>query len=63
MKNLGLSKYCADIRKFDANLLTDTFDSLVRDKDEIKNRMAEKLSRYKVELAIQFDDLFPREVG
>jgi hypothetical protein len=59
MKDLGLSRYCVDIRGFDLNLLTDTFASLVRNSDEIKSRMAASLTSYKQQLTIQFDDLFP----
>jgi polysaccharide pyruvyl transferase WcaK-like protein len=62
MKDLGLSKYCVDIREFDLNLLTGTFASLVSNSDEIKRRMAERLSCYKSELKNQFDDLFPKRL-
>jgi polysaccharide pyruvyl transferase WcaK-like protein len=62
MKDLGLSKYCVDIRSFDVNLLKDTFISLVSNSDEIKSRMVERLACYKKELALQFDDLFPQDV-
>lgn len=59
MKDLGQSKYCLEIRKFDSNLLIDTFRSLVSDADEIKRHMATILVDYKSQLTAQFDDLFP----
>lgn len=59
MKDLGLSKYCVDIERFDPNLLKDTFVSLVSDATTIKSRMAERLSSYKSQLKDQFDGLFP----
>jgi polysaccharide pyruvyl transferase WcaK-like protein len=59
MNDLGLPKYCVDIRKFDPSLLTDTFRSLVSNTDEIKSRMAAILVNYRSQLTIQFDGLFP----
>ncbi len=59
MSDLGLSKYCVDIRKCDANTLAEAFTSLVNDRDEIKTRMAERLACYKRQSSIQFDELFP----
>jgi polysaccharide pyruvyl transferase WcaK-like protein len=59
MSALGLSKYCVDIRTFDPNLLEDTFEALVRDRDDIKDRMAASLASYKLLLKGQLDDLFP----
>jgi polysaccharide pyruvyl transferase WcaK-like protein len=59
MSALGLAKYCVDIRTFDPNLLADTFEALVRDRDDIKDRMAASLASYKLLLKGQFDDLFP----
>jgi polysaccharide pyruvyl transferase WcaK-like protein len=61
MKALGLSKYCVDIRKFDANLLADRFEALVRERDEIKHRMTVSLAACRSILAGQFDELFPPE--
>jgi hypothetical protein len=58
---MGLAEYCIDIRRFDLNLLTETFSALVRNRDEIKDRMAEKLVCYRRQLTGQFDDLFPQE--
>ena len=62
MSALGLSKYCADIRTFDPNLLADTFASLVRDSNKVKSGMAASLANYKSLLKVQFDELFPRNV-
>ncbi len=59
MNDLGLARYCVDIRKCDANMLQETFLSLVAEQDEIKSRMAEKLASYRQGLSIQFDQLFP----
>ena len=60
MKDLGLSKYCVDIRKFDPDILTDVFQSLVNNTDEIKSHMAASLMIYRSQLTTQFDDIFPR---
>jgi len=60
MNALGLSKYCVDIRTFDPIQLTDIFASLVKDTEEVKSRMVATLANYRSQLAIQFDDLFPR---
>jgi polysaccharide pyruvyl transferase WcaK-like protein len=59
MRALGLSKYCVDIRTFDPNLLADIFEALVRERDDIKSRMAASLADYKSLLKGQLDDLFP----
>lgn len=63
MNDLGLSQYCVDIRRFDPNRLADTFVSLVKDTDKIKSGMTASLAKYKLRLAMQFDDLFPRNPG
>jgi len=59
MNDLGLSKYCVDIRNCDGSVLQETFLSLVADQDDIKSRMAEKLASYRQGLSMQFDQLFP----
>jgi polysaccharide pyruvyl transferase WcaK-like protein len=59
MNELGLSKYCADIRTFDPRSLADTFECLVNDRDEVKSRMASTLKNYKSRLKVQFDELWP----
>ncbi len=60
MNDLGLAKYCLDIRTCDPNTMQETFLSLVANRDEIKNRMAEKAACYEKTLLTQFDQLFPR---
>jgi polysaccharide pyruvyl transferase WcaK-like protein len=59
MNNLGMSEYCVDITKLDSNVLTEKFSALVFNRDEIKSRMSDKLTLYRKELSIQFDELFP----
>jgi polysaccharide pyruvyl transferase WcaK-like protein len=61
MNDLGLSKYCLDIRTFDAKLLADTFAFLVADTDEVKRHMAACLAEYRSRLMSQFDELFADE--
>jgi len=63
MSALGLSKYCVDINTFDPHLLADTFEALVRDRNDIKDRMAASLARYKLLLKGQLDDLFPANMN
>lgn len=59
MADLGLQQYCLDIRTCDVDALQKTFISLVKNKDEIKSRMAERLACYQEQLSTQFDTLFP----
>ena len=63
MSDLGLSDYCVDIEKCDVNVLVGRFLSLVSHRDEIKRRMASKLTSYKEEISSQFDELFPSEAA
>jgi polysaccharide pyruvyl transferase WcaK-like protein len=58
MTDLELSSYCVDIRNFDHKLLTEKFASMVANTDEIKRRMAESLTRNRLRLKSQFDELF-----
>jgi len=60
MNDLGLARYCLDIRNCDVNLLKDTFLSLVANSSDIRSLMAEKLACYKRSLSMQFDHLFPQ---
>jgi polysaccharide pyruvyl transferase WcaK-like protein len=60
MNDLGLAKYCLDIRTCDANTMRESFLSLVANRDEIKSRMQEKAASYEKALLTQFDQLFPR---
>ncbi len=63
MEELGLGKYCVDIRRLDIAMLTDTFLALMENRCEIKNLMAQRLASYKERLTAQFDQLFPRRLG
>jgi polysaccharide pyruvyl transferase WcaK-like protein len=58
MNDLGLSDYCVDIDKCDANGLTASFDHLVDRMDEVKARIRLHAERYQHLLAAQFDCLF-----
>jgi len=60
MSELGLQKYCVDIRNCDLNLLQETFRSLQANQEEIRARMAEKAAIYRRDLWAQFDRLFPQ---
>ena len=60
MNDLGLSEYCVDIRAFDSDLLANTFVRIVKNRDDIKARMAYKAAHYRAVLSTQFDQLFPR---
>ena len=59
MEDFELTEYCVDIRKFDVDLLTETFERLVANIDDIKLRTPQKVAFYRAELAAQFDQLFP----
>jgi polysaccharide pyruvyl transferase WcaK-like protein len=60
MNDLGLAEYCVrDLRSFDVEGLTATFQALVADQDQIRARMPERLAAYRGRLAGQFDELFP----
>ena len=64
MNDLGLAGYCVrDLRSFDVEGLTATFQALVDDQDQIRSRMAERLAVYRGRLAGQFDELFPMETS
>jgi polysaccharide pyruvyl transferase WcaK-like protein len=63
MADLELSAYCVDIRNFDENLLADRFASMVINADEIKGRMAARLTRNRQQQRGQFDELFREMKG
>ena len=63
MNEIGLGRYCVDIRTLDLDVLTETFAAVVKNTDDIKERMAESLRCYRGELSRQFDQLFPLGVG
>jgi polysaccharide pyruvyl transferase WcaK-like protein len=58
MAALELPDYCVDIRDFSVSLLADRFASMVNNAEEIKSRMATKLTRNRQLLGNQFDELF-----
>jgi len=60
MSDLGLARYCVDIRKCDANILQETFLSLVANQKEIRCCLADKAACYRRALSAQFDQLFPQ---
>ena len=62
MNDLGLSRYCLDIRSVDTDTLADTFADLVVNAVQIKSRMGAIYSSYRETLAGQFDRLFPHSV-
>ncbi len=59
MNDLGLSRYCVDIRNIEASRLTEIFAELTANQNEIKARMVDSLAFYRAELCRQFDELFP----
>ena len=59
MTDLELSEYCLDIETFDLKQLTTAFTRMVINKEDIKARMAEKVTLYKKALTSHFDQLFP----
>jgi len=65
MTDLGLQEYCLDIKTTDLTLLTSTFASLVKSRDQIKRQMSAKKECYRQILSTQFDRLFaaPPEAG
>jgi polysaccharide pyruvyl transferase WcaK-like protein len=58
MTDLELSSYCVDIRDFDLKRLTERFASMVINAEEIRSRMAASLTRNRLRLRSQFDELF-----
>jgi polysaccharide pyruvyl transferase WcaK-like protein len=63
MKDLGLSRYCLDIRAVDAETLRDAFADLVVNATQIKSRMRTICSSYRETLAGQFDHLFAQSAA
>jgi polysaccharide pyruvyl transferase WcaK-like protein len=58
MEDFELTEYCVDIRKFDVDLLIQTFERLVANINDVKLRTPQKVAFYRAELAAQFDQLF-----
>lgn len=61
MEDMGMSKYCIDIRTCSIATLTSAFLSLVANEDAIKSQMAHKLAHYRRQLKNQFDSVFPAQ--
>jgi polysaccharide pyruvyl transferase WcaK-like protein len=53
MADIELSSHCVDIRDFDVGLLADRFESIVNDAEEIRSRMAARLTRNRQQLRSQ----------
>jgi hypothetical protein len=62
MRALGLHQYCREMRSFDPEELYTTFLSLVRNAEEIRERMAEKVLAFHTQLMEQYDVLFSPEL-
>lgn len=59
MKDLGLSEYCVEMVDFDPIQLAEKFQSLVANREIVKEKMAMKLAEYRARSAAQFDSVFP----
>jgi polysaccharide pyruvyl transferase WcaK-like protein len=59
MSDIGLARYCVDIRTFEPDSLMKTFAAMVADGDLIRQRMAAKLAYNRDMLTRQLDELFP----
>jgi polysaccharide pyruvyl transferase WcaK-like protein len=58
MQAIGLGDFCVDIRTFDPLHLSNSFVTLVRDREIVRQRMARTLDEYRADVARQFDLLF-----
>lgn len=58
MREVGLSEYCIDIRRFDVDALITKFSHLVDNRDKVKETIASHTACYKARLSTQFDHLF-----
>ena len=61
MAALGLSDYCVDIARCDAEDLTARADQLLANADAIKARIKQSVSDFQEQLTEQFDELFPND--
>jgi len=59
MDDFELTEYCLDISKFDVDGLTETFERLVANLNDLKVRTPRKVAFYRKKLIAQFDHLFP----
>ncbi len=58
MKDMGLSQYCVDITKSDADWLTSGFDRLVANRNDVKARIRRHVEQCQAILDSQLDCLF-----
>lgn len=58
MESLGLSDYCVDISRCDAEDLTARADRLIANMDEVKARIGCNVAQFQLQVNRQFDDLF-----
>lgn len=58
MEDMGLSDYCVDISRCDANDLQERFDRLITNADEVKARVSRHVAQYRLLLTSQLDGLF-----
>jgi len=58
MNDMGLSDYCMDIARCDADEMTSRFDRLVDSRGEVKARIRRHVEQCRNLLAAQFDELF-----
>jgi polysaccharide pyruvyl transferase WcaK-like protein len=62
MRTLGLHQYCREMRSFDPEEFYTTFLSLVRNAEDIRERLAEKVLAFRTQLTEQYDMLFSQEL-
>jgi polysaccharide pyruvyl transferase WcaK-like protein len=58
MTGLGLSAYCADIRTFEPARPAESFETLVKNQEDVKSRLTDAVVKYRMRLAAQFDELW-----
>jgi hypothetical protein len=60
MADIGLSPYCIDIDHLNPQRLVESFTRLCENDKKIKALMATRAAEYKLQVTVQFDDLFPQ---
>ena len=60
MSEMGLSKYCHDINEMNADTLIEQFQQLVRNAEEVKRTIAQRVNESRDALEQQYDLLFER---
>lgn len=58
MENLGMWRYCVDLKTFDPKDVIDRFTTLVGEKDVIKHVMSKRLAENQAKISAEFDALF-----